>query len=281
MIIQINNADFSGKNIGKISTGIDPFTIAAIAASGNTTMSNNQKIALNTFFKQIGATQGSTSQIFGKMKFIYLPMIAADVVKALVNYKTNNVDFAPSSDDYQIRNHGIVKTNSSHSGFNKVIDKISPDNFSMTVLRNEVYTIEDPTSNEGITYTFGLRGVSDTSLWIGGFAWSKSSAGTSVNLRMDGLASSPFSTGLSADAIAAQTINSDGNNLYRLVNNTLESKNKSLADFSGETSQRLCVFLSAVYKPVGAMIIGESLSNDEMYVINNALNELKNYFLNE
>lgn len=281
MIVQINNADFSEKNIGKISTGIDPFTIAAIAASGNTTMSNNQKIALNTFFKQIGATQGSTSQIFGKMKFIYLPMIAADVAKALVNYKTNNVDFAPSSDDYQIRNHGIVKT-SSHSGFTKVIDKISPDNFSMTVLRNEVYTVEDPISNEVATCTFGLRGVSDTSIWIGSFYINKSTAGTSVNMAMTGLASSPFATSpLSADAIAAQTINSDGNKVYRLINNTLSSKDKSLADFSGETSQRLYVFLSAVYKPVGAMIIGESLSNDEMYVINNALNELKNYFLNE
>lgn len=280
MIVQINNADFSEKNIGKISTGIDPFTIAAIAASGNTTMSNNQKIALNTFFKQIGATQGSTSQIFGKMKFIYLPMIAADVAKALVNYKTNNVDFAPSSDYYQIRNHGIVKT-SSHDGFNKVIDKISPDNFSMTVLRNEVYTEEETSAADYRTSFFGLRGILNTSLWIGPLYCTKSSDGASANLVATGLVSSAFSTVLSADAISAQTINSDGNKVYRLINNTLSSKDKSLADFSGETSQRLYVFVNAVYKPVGAMILGESLSNDEMYVINNALNELKHYFLNE
>lgn len=81
------------------------FTLKAIEASGNTTMSANQKKALEKFFNDIGATDNSG--IFSKLDFLYIPMLANKLRYTLVNYKDNSRIVEPSSDTYKLINKGI------------------------------------------------------------------------------------------------------------------------------------------------------------------------------
>lgn len=82
-------------NLPVIET-MQQFTLDAIAASGNTLMTEAQKYALNHFFFQIGAIE--ETGIFAKTKYLFLPMICGSVkAKTLVNY-IDNTTFALSSD---------------------------------------------------------------------------------------------------------------------------------------------------------------------------------------
>ncbi len=71
------------------------FTLDAIAASGNSSMNDEQKWALNHFFYQIGAIDNSG--IYPNLTHIFLPMIALNVEKTLMNYK-GNTDLYNSQD---------------------------------------------------------------------------------------------------------------------------------------------------------------------------------------
>lgn len=86
---------------------LNPFTIAAINASGNESMTKEQKIALDDFFGAIGAF-GSKSNIFGKLDMVYLPMLASTLNKALINYKDNSEsNTIPDAEHYSLVNGGI------------------------------------------------------------------------------------------------------------------------------------------------------------------------------
>lgn len=106
MIVVLKTADFSANNLGQIIVPeeINPFTYGAIAASGNT-FTNEQTQAINTFFKTIGAFDDSG--VFSKIDLLYLPMLAVDVTKALVNYKDNSV-ITVSDTRYSLRNKGLA-----------------------------------------------------------------------------------------------------------------------------------------------------------------------------
>lgn len=116
MVVKLNGADFSAQNIGtyELPEEINAFTLAAINASGNT-FSNSQKLALNTFFKTLGAF-GGESDIWGKLDKVYMPMLARDLSKAVVNYKTNNVDAVPDASWLELANYGIAKITGSTTG---------------------------------------------------------------------------------------------------------------------------------------------------------------------
>ena len=106
MIIVLKEADFSDNNIGQIviPEEINPFTTAAITASGNS-FTNVQTQAINRFFKSIGAFDNTG--IFAKLGFLYLPMLAVDVSKAFVNYK-DNTSIEVNNTRYQLRNKGVT-----------------------------------------------------------------------------------------------------------------------------------------------------------------------------
>ena len=69
--------------------GIDEFTKSAILSSGNS-FNDSQTLAIDSFFKAIGATGGTG--IWSKLKRVYLPVLSKDVSKAVFNYKTNTND---------------------------------------------------------------------------------------------------------------------------------------------------------------------------------------------
>lgn len=107
MIIVLKGADFSANNIGQIDIDIEisPFTTAAIAASGNASMTNAQQMQLERFFTAMGAKTGSG--IWAKMDMVYLPFIGAGLPYAMVNYKTNATDFTPDSSYWAMSRGGI------------------------------------------------------------------------------------------------------------------------------------------------------------------------------
>lgn len=108
MVIKLEGADFSANNIGKVVIAeISEFTKAAIEASGNTSMSANQKLALEVFFDTIGAKDNSG--VAAKIERLYIPLInGGNLATALVNYKDNVVDSVLDSNNYQMRNRGVA-----------------------------------------------------------------------------------------------------------------------------------------------------------------------------
>lgn len=83
-------------------------TLDAIAASGNTNMTDAQKSALNHFFYQIGAV--SNSALWQKIGGIFLPMICAkNNGTVITNYKTGVVKgITPTESIYISDNGGLV-----------------------------------------------------------------------------------------------------------------------------------------------------------------------------
>lgn len=108
MIIQLVNADFSADNVGKIEMPrvLNPFTIAAIEASGNQSLTDEQKLSLDIFFEELGAF-GTLSNLWEKMSLVFLPIIAGALNKSLVNYKDNTVMATPSSSYFALANGSL------------------------------------------------------------------------------------------------------------------------------------------------------------------------------
>lgn len=112
MIFVLSTADFSANNIGQIPVPreLTAFTKNAIKASGNTSMTEEQKLALDDFFINIGAP--NNSGIFSKLEVLILPMICTDVTKAFTNFKDNSV-IPLSSTSFTLQNNGIKSINDS------------------------------------------------------------------------------------------------------------------------------------------------------------------------
>lgn len=78
---------------------INPFTRAAIAASGNTQITEGQTWALNRFFSNLGAFNNSA--LWRKIDALVLPMICnKNLSTALTNYVGNVVVAAKSGDSF-------------------------------------------------------------------------------------------------------------------------------------------------------------------------------------
>lgn len=97
------------------------FTLDAITASGNSTMTDAQKWALNHFFYQMGAI--SNSELWQKIKFLGLPIICNDNLnKALTNY-VDNTDGNVFTGEFV--SHGLVGAkNSNKNEINYTADTI-------------------------------------------------------------------------------------------------------------------------------------------------------------
>ena len=78
-------ATVNNPNLPILKTDISDFTKAAILASGNDSMTEVQKWALDTYFDRIGALNNSGA--WTKIKALYIPAILTDRNKIFVNYK--------------------------------------------------------------------------------------------------------------------------------------------------------------------------------------------------
>lgn len=107
---EVNNPDLP------VFETMQQFTLDAIAASGNATMTDAQKLALNHFFYRIGAIDNNG--IYAKLGGLFMPLICGDVLaKALVDYKGTNIEGREdiSSKNAKFQHHGIVKSDPSQS----------------------------------------------------------------------------------------------------------------------------------------------------------------------
>lgn len=82
------------------------FTLDAIAASGNTSMTDAQKWALNHFFIKIGAI--SNSGVYTKLQVIGLPFIGSSLNTAVINYKEGGPSASNISNTVSFSEQGIT-----------------------------------------------------------------------------------------------------------------------------------------------------------------------------
>lgn len=99
MYIKVRGADFSNVKIGTMALELSELTKEAIEASGNNSMTDSQKRALDDFL------MGIQGEIFNSIEYLILPFIASSVNKAFVNYK-NNTDYG-GMDLYELNEGGI------------------------------------------------------------------------------------------------------------------------------------------------------------------------------
>lgn len=141
MLIVLNGADFSANNIGKyeLPKELSQFTLDAIEASGKV-MSDEQKYALESFFQNVGAIDNNG--IWSKLDKVYIPFICDDLSKALVNYKDNAVDTVLNSNYLQLKSGGVCVSGSENvnaSDANNIINGVSLDirDFSVFMMNTE------------------------------------------------------------------------------------------------------------------------------------------------
>lgn len=261
MIIKLTGADFSSNNIGKIEMPqqLHDYTIAAIKASGNTNMTEPQKIALNAFFLAMGV-DGSNDAI-SKMRHIYLPMIAGDVSKALINYSTTEFALTKelTSEYWQLRNHGLVGVKSGQNITLSNQPVLQSNNFSCFFLRTELMN----SGEDDTTRVFVQRGVTSTDRFLGIIQQSVSSD-TGITFGSYGSWGTTY-IAKRADSICAAYANSnaDGWTAY-LTSGVKVSGSPQTLDFSGETSATtyiLGINDSNVNKPYAAILAGESVDD--------------------
>lgn len=86
-------------------------TLDAIAASGNSSMTDAQKLALNHFFYQIGAVKGQNS-VYTKIYSMVLPLLASDSEHALYDYKKGSM-LSPSSGTVVLTSNAVYASGDS------------------------------------------------------------------------------------------------------------------------------------------------------------------------
>lgn len=214
MIIVLKGADFSANNIGhiEVTQKLSPFTLAAIEASGNTSLRSEQKSALNTFFDNLGAFDNTG--LWTKIKVLMMPMLSLDLAHSMVDYTDNEVKVVPNSTYYeQVQDglHGIATganfvTNACQFESNKIV---SSSNYSVVLLGTPLSVAVDVGYMNGdldTVFTGTLAGSNGRNYFIQNhgtqilstlaqsviveksFGFSSGASATDVNLYSDGVA---------------------------------------------------------------------------------------------
>lgn len=282
MIIKVNGADFSENNLGQVivTTELDDFTKAAIVASGNNSLTETQKAALNELFLAMGVD--GSNNVMSKIHRLYLPMIAGDVSHALINYK--DLSFTNDKSDldstkWTLRSHGIVGTASGQNINLTESDVIMQNDFFGLFLRTELMV----SGVDDTTYPFVLRGKTVDSKFLG-FAQKSVSSNTMINVGEYGASWGNWNKNV--DAIKPFAVNCASNYNDRMIlgNYTHSDNAKQMnVDMSGESSQTLYVCgmnSTNIAKPYGAIIIGEALNSQDFVNITNAVDVLYSSIVN-
>lgn len=285
MILVLNRADFSENNLGQveITTILDEFTLNAIELSGNDSLTDAQKSALNTFFKNIGAF-GTKSNIFSKLRFLYLPILAGSLDKSLINYKTSDVSLVPSNTKFQLRNKGITGVS---GGTNAYIDitssAFSATNLSVCALRTEYLATPSIVCKIGTKSTarFALTTRTTSAEGLNMMATINTGAdlgGSQVTIAKEGKATTE------GDFFSV-SMNSDGsNNIIKVTDVTNNKYTDSSLNLDNTTSLTLFNGIASgqnsgvtdANAALGIIAIGDALTQDELVIFKNSSIALKN-----
>lgn len=295
MIIVLKDADFSANKIGtvEIPVEIDEYTQAAITASGNASMTVSQQQALMRFFTAIGAN--SNSGVSTKLTRIYLPIICNNVAaKALVNYKTNVVDAdASANDNYAMESKGLrVATLAENTGNGAAIScgkvKLNMQDVSCLYLNTASY------SGSGRVFSFA-NGVANNSQY-GALNAKIVSGKYNIDVNANNLYKVSTSDTLIDDgsiALRGFSINSSSGKF--IVKDSSTINDVTVASWSnyanaGAVANNSDLWLltelgsgmivsNRLYVPFGVIILGSSLTSEEIATINTAVGYLTAAFL--
>lgn len=281
MIIKINGADFSQNNLGRVvvTTELDPFTNASIAASGNDSLTLTQKVMLNDLFLKMGVD--GSNNVMSKIHRLYLPIIAGDVSHALINYKDTNFvnDRVLDSSHWTLRSNGLVGI---AQGKNITLTESNPimqDNFFELFLRTELVTqgVDDT------SYAMVLRGKTNTDAFLG---LNQHSVSNNEICSLSYYGADWGNWGKKSDTIKASGVNSASTYndvLKRGVYTHEDTPKTTTVDMSTETSQTLYVLglnSTNTTKPYGVLMLGEALDSQDFLNIANAVDNLYSSFVN-
>lgn len=127
----INGADFSAVSIGKVELPreLSETALAWIEASGNTSLTDEQKFAIDDFITAVGVDR--VGSIWSKIDRLWLPMIAGDKAHSLVDYKNGYIDAYTSmpqtsktsfDNNVSFVNHGLKVTQDGSSREKIIVD---------------------------------------------------------------------------------------------------------------------------------------------------------------
>lgn len=279
MILVLKDADFSANNIGQVDVDreLNAYTLAAIAASGNDSLTDTQKFALDDLFLAMGVD--GSNQVMSKIRKLYLPMIAGSVGNALINYTTDDFvkDATPNDVNWELRNHGITQKASGQNLELTLNNPLVGTNYTQMWLRTEnmVSGVNDT------CYNMTLRGKSDISLFLGLIEQSAAS---------NGLINYNNSNGISYVGTVYKSVEqrcvfgisyraANDVSLQRFGEYTLKTDGSIgiTTDMSEESSQTLYVLglnSQQAPKPFGFMLLGEALSETDFKNIRDKVNAL-------
>lgn len=292
MIFIVKGADYSANNIGHIDIKreLNQFTLDAIVASGNESMSTAQKIALDNFFESVGAF-GTRSEVWSKLDRVYIPFLCNSLDKAVLNYKTNLVDRSLSAERYKMRNKGITGLSASPATYTEsaIVDNVAINTRDLTILG---MMMESDASLTGEASLAAYNGNSGSNRWFSNFQ--KSGAGD-CNCVLQGISPSGnvnYSVAINEYPVSHKlmgiSVRSSSDRVYvqkdALRSNTTESSflaacgvdtpSKSLSLFSSSTGKAL----SSNAPSIGMMILGKSLTDEELITLKSASESLVEFF---
>lgn len=253
------------------------YTIDAIAASGNNSLTDAQKWALNDLFLALGVD--GSKQVLSKIRKLYLPMIADDVSKALINYATDSFveDDTPNSANWELRNHGITQKASGQSFTLTLDNPLLATNFTQMWLRTEnmVSGVDDMCIN------LIVRGKTDKNQRVG---LVESSVNSNQNIQMStfGFDNFCYSYDKSEEqrcvaGISYRAANDISRQLFENYDLVTDGSVTATADMSSETSQTLYLLGQAnqiAPKPFGFILLGEAIPDADFRNIRDAVNAL-------
>lgn len=247
------------------------FTLDAITASGNVSMTDAQKWALNHFFYQIGAIDNNG--IYAKLGGLYMPLICGDVLaKAMVDYKgVESEDI--STKDVKFQSHGLVKNNPSAIMSNSSIILRNDYAGSVSNLTVAAMLTENFLSDSAIELLLiGFRGSSDSGSQI-----VRAAQDTNKNY-MQLFEKRPTYPAKRAFSGAIGTIN--GANYSALFIGDGNYENSSVTDYGTAPSavNYVTLYWNAV-APIGIYAYGSALTPSEMTLLANAMKELTRAFV--
>ena len=245
----VNNPDLP------ILETMQQFTLDAITASGNNSMTDAQKWALNHFFYQIGAI-GNTGP-YAKLQVIGMPFIGSSLETALNNYKAGGAAYS------NIR-----------SSISFADGKITTSNASGRLLCDYAITGKDDK-------IFSLVAGDDVLLTNAGQNRSYKTALTSVKLNLTPSPKTTYTSALSYNltqpaTVGAYNVNASPNGWLGTATETTEFTPSTihLDELLGEDLNLCTPGLGSSDASMYGFIYGSSLTNEEAGLVASALREL-------
>lgn len=288
MILVLQGADFSQNNLGQVEVTVQPddFTLEAIAASGNNSMTAEQISALDKFFKKLGAF-GSEANIWAKLDMAMMPILCSDLSYAGVNYANHETNTSFSNTKYQLRNHGIAgllesPTSWQPAGIGKLSYIVDKTDFScLTLLTEEVGQLNAPfilaydgnSHNNRFSHSIGLSGGGDQQINLAyvtpegaGVTGSASPIGG-----QDMFKNKLLGLSISSDTTKAVTYNNIADATFKKYSDVGIDTSKTNMYFACNVSQKANTNAMAA---IGMIFIGKYLTQEELAIIKEAAETL-------